>query len=108
MYPGGKNNMKDLLKQAQKMQQDLMKAQEDLKTREVETSSGGGMVTVKMDGSYHINSIKLDPAAVDPTDVEMLEDLIMAALHEAHQKVESNTNDEMSKLTGGMKLPGLF
>jgi hypothetical protein len=108
MFPGGKKGMKDLMKQAQKMQQDLQKAQEDLANMIVEGSAGGGMVIVKMNGQNEVISLKIDPEVVDPNDVEMLEDLIIAALNEAKEKVSKNSEDEMSKLTGGMKIPGLF
>jgi DNA-binding YbaB/EbfC family protein len=107
MFPGGKN-MKDLMKQAQKMQADMMKQQEELENQTFEATSGGGMVTVKMNGKFETQSIKIDPQAVDPTDVEMLEDLILAALQEAFKKAGEASNDAMGKLTGGMKIPGLF
>lgn len=107
MFPGGKKGMKDLMKQAQKMQEDLAKAQEELSNKIVEASSGGGMVTVEMNGKYEVKKLKIDPEAVDPDDVEMLEDLIIAALNEAKEKISSQTESEMSKLTGGMNIPGL-
>ncbi|MCD4828078.1 MAG: YbaB/EbfC family nucleoid-associated protein [Candidatus Cloacimonetes bacterium] len=108
MYPGGKKGMKDLMKQAQKMQQDLMKAQEELATQEVEASAGGGMVKLVMNGKHEIISLKIDPEAVDPDDVEMLEDLVMAAFREAQEKISRTSDDEMGKLTGGLNIPGLF
>ena len=107
MLPGGKN-MKDLMKQAQKMQQEMMKSQEELENKIFESSSGGGMVKIEMNGKFELKSIKLDPEAVDPEDVEMLEDLIIAAIQEAHAKVSETSNEAMGKLTGGMKIPGLF
>jgi hypothetical protein len=107
MLPGGKN-MKDLMKQAQKMQQEMMKSQEELENKLFQASSGGGMVKVEMNGKHEIASIKIDPQAVDPDDVEMLEDLILAALQEVSSKVSEASNDAMGKLTGGMKIPGLF
>jgi len=107
MLPGGKN-MKDLMKQAQRMQQEMMKSQEELENQIFEASSGGGMVKVQMNGKYEVKSIKIDPEAVDPEDVEMLEDLILAALEEVQSKVAAASSDAMGKLTGGMKLPGLF
>ncbi|MDZ4121859.1 MAG: YbaB/EbfC family nucleoid-associated protein [Candidatus Cloacimonadaceae bacterium] len=107
MLPGGKN-MKDLMKQAQRMQQEMMKQQEDLENQIFEASSGGGMVKVQMNGKYEVKSLKIDPQAVDPEDVEMLEDLIVAALMEVQDKVASASQDAMGKLTGGMKIPGLF
>jgi nucleoid-associated protein EbfC len=108
MFPGGKKGMKDLMKQAQKMQKDMQKAQEDLASMIVEGTSGGGMVTVKMNGQNKVLSVKLDPEVVDPDDIEMLEDLIMAATNEAQEKISQTSEQEMSKLTGGMKIPGLF
>lgn len=108
MFPGGKKGMKDLMKQAQKMQQDLAKAQEELANKIVEGSSGGGMVKVEMNGKNQVLSIKIDPEVVDPDDIEMLEDLIIAALNEAQEKVSQSSETELSKLTGGMKIPGLF
>ena len=108
MFPGGKKGMKDLMKQAQKMQQDLAKAQEELANKIVEGTSGGGMVKVEMNGKNQVLSLKIDPEVVDPNDIEMLEDLIIAAINEAQEKVSKSSEDEMSKLTGGMKIPGLL
>ena len=108
MYPGGKKGMKDLMKQAQKMQQDLAKAQEELANMVVEGTSGGGMVKVEMNGKNQILSIKIDKEVVDPDDIEMLEDLIIAAINEAHEKVVKSSEDELSKFTGGIKIPGLI
>jgi len=108
MFPGGKKGMKDLMKQAQKMQKDMQKAQEELANMVVEGTSGGGMVTVKMNGQNKVLSVKIDPDVVDPDDIEMLEDLIMAATNEAQEKISKTSEQEMSKLTGGMKIPGLF
>lgn len=107
MLPGGKN-MKDLMKQAQKMQQEMMKQQEDLENQIFEASAGGGMVKVEMNGKHDLVSIKIQPEAVDPDDVEMLEDLILAAIQEVGNKVTEASSDAMGKLTGGMKIPGLF
>ncbi len=108
MFPGGKKGMNDLMKQAKKMQQDLMKAQEELASKEVEASSGGGMVTVVMNGKYEIKSLKIAEEAVDPDDIEMLEDLVIAAFRECVEKISRSSESEMSKLTGGMNIPGLF
>lgn len=107
MFPGGKN-MKDLMKQAQKMQQEMMKQQEDLESQVFTASAGGGMVKVEMNGKHELVSIKIQPEAVDPEDVEMLEDLILAAMQDVTAKVTETANDAMGKLTGGMKIPGLF
>ena len=108
MFPGGNKGMKDLMKQAQKMQQDLAKSQEELANKIVEGSSGGGMVTVKMNGKNQIISLKIDKEVVDPEDVEMLEDLIIAAINEAQEKISQTSQDELSKLTGGINIPGMF
>lgn len=110
MYPGGKQgNMNDLMKQAKKMQEQMMKAQEELANQVVEATAGGGMVTVRMNGQNELLSVKLDKEVVDPDDVEMLEDLILAAVNEAHQKIAKSSEEEMSKLIpGNMKIPGLF
>ncbi|MBC8385326.1 MAG: YbaB/EbfC family nucleoid-associated protein [Candidatus Cloacimonetes bacterium] len=108
MFPGGKKGMQDLMKQAKKMQQNLAKAQEELANTVVEATSGGGMVTVQMNGKNQILSLKIDPEVIDPDDIEMLEDLIIAAINEAHEKVSKTSEDEMSKYTGGVKIPGLF
>ncbi len=108
MFPGGNKGMKDLMKQAQKMQQDLAKAQEELANKIVEGSSGGGMVTVKMNGKNQIISLKIDKEVVDPEDVEMLEDLIIAAINEAQEKISQTSQDELGKLTGGINIPGMF
>jgi DNA-binding YbaB/EbfC family protein len=107
MFPGGKN-MKDLMKQAQKMQAEMMKSQSELESKEFEASSGGGVVKVVLTGKYELKSLKIDPAAVDPEDVEMLEDMIVAAIQEAHSKVSEASEETMGKLTGGMKIPGMF
>jgi len=109
MFAGGGNkNMQALMKQAQKMQRDLAKAQEELEKAEIEVSSGGGMVTVVMDGKYKLKSIKIDKEAVDPDDLDMLQDMILAAINEATQKIAKMSDESMGKMTGGMKIPGLF
>ncbi len=106
MLPGGKN-MQQLMKQAQKMQAEMMKQQEELQNTVFSASSGGGMVTVNMNGQYEIVSLKIDPQVVDPDDVEMLEDLVTAAIQEVLTKVSEATNNAMSQLTSGIKIPGL-
>ena len=108
MFPGGNKGMKDLMKKAQKMQQDLAKAQEELANKIVEGSAGGGMVKVEMNGKNQIVSLKIDKEVVDPEDVEMLEDLIIAAINEAQEKITQTSQDELSKLTGGINIPGMF
>jgi DNA-binding YbaB/EbfC family protein len=103
--------MKDigkLLKQAQQVQAKVAEMQAELALKTVEASAGGGMVTVVMNGRNEVVSIKIDPEVVDPADVEMLEDLVIAALNEARSKVEEMIKNEMSAITGGLPLPGLF
>ena len=106
MLPGGKN-MQQLMKQAQKMQAEMMKQQEELQNTIFSASSGGGMVTVDMNGQYEVVSLKIDPQVVDPEDVEMLEDLVTAAIQEVLNKVNEATNNAMNQLTSGIKIPGL-
>ena len=111
-FPGGMGggNMSSMLKQAQKMQKDMEKMQEELKTKTVEASAGGGAVTVTVTGDKAIASIVIKPEAVDPEDVEMLQDLILAAVNEGLKKADEMAASEMGKITGGLggKMPGLF
>ncbi|MCB5230160.1 MAG: YbaB/EbfC family nucleoid-associated protein [Candidatus Cloacimonas sp.] len=108
MFPGGKKGLKNLMDQAKKMQDDLAKAQEELANQIVEVSTGGGMVKLVINGKYEIKELKIEKEVVDPEDVEMLEDLIIAAFNEAKDKIAQNSENEMSKLTGGLNIPGLF
>ncbi len=103
--PGGMN-MGNLMKQAQKMQKQMEEAQENLEASEMTASAGGGVVEVTVNGNKEIKNIKIDPDVVDPEDVETLEDLVTAAVNEAIRKMEEQTQEEMSKITGGMG--GLF
>jgi hypothetical protein len=96
------------MKQAQKMQKRMLEIQEDLANRTVETTVGGGMVTAVANGQQELVSITISPDVVDPNDVEMLEDLIVAAVNEARNKAQELMGDEMSKLTGGIKIPGMM
>jgi nucleoid-associated protein EbfC len=100
--------MGNIMKQAQQMQQKIMKLQEELAQRTVEASVGGGMVTVTVNGKSEVLRIKIEPQAVDPDDVEMLEDLVVAGVNEALRKAQEMVAEEMSKLTGGLKIPGLM
>ena len=104
----GGGNMQSMLKQAQKMQEDMAEKQAELEAREYEVAAGGGVVNVKINGKKEILSVKLAEEIVDPDDIETLEDLITAAVNEAIKKVESVSQDEMSKITGSMSLPGMF
>lgn len=101
-------NMNNMIKQAQKMQQDMLRMQEELETKTVEATVGGGMVTVEVSGKKELVKISIQPDAVDPEDVEMLEDLILAAVNEGMRKAEEMAATEMNKIAGGMNIPGLF
>jgi len=103
-----KGGMGNIMKQAQQMQQKMLKIQEEMAERTVEASVGGGMVTVVANGRSEVISVKIEPQAVDPDDVEMLEDLVLAGVNEALRKAQEMMANEMTKLTGGMKIPGLF
>lgn len=103
-----KGGMGNLFKQAQQMQQKMVKMQEELAQRTVEASVGGGMVSVMVNGKNEVLRLKIEPQVVDPDDIEMLEDLVLAGVNEALRKSQEMISDEMSKLTGGMKIPGLF
>ena len=105
---GGPANMQSMLKQAQKMQEDMAAMQAELEEREYEVCAGGGVVNVKINGKKEIISVNISPEVVDPDDIETLEDLIVAAMNEAIKKVETVSQDEMSKITGSMSLPGMF
>lgn len=103
--PGSMNNM---IKQAQKMQKEMQRVQEELATKEVEASVGGGAVVVRANGSKSVVSIKINPEVLDPEDVEMIEDLILTAVNQALDSAEEMMSTSMSKVTGGMGIPGLF
>ena len=101
----GGGNMNNMIRQAQKMQQDMMKAQEELESKTYEAQAGGGVVSASVSGKKELLSVTIDPEAVDPDDVEMLQDLIVAAVNEALRKAADDAASEMSKLTGGLNLP---
>jgi len=101
-------NINKLMKQAQQMQAQIAKMQEELEEKTLEATAGGGVVKVVVNGRQEFLDIKIDPEAVDPDDVEMLEDLILAAVNEALRKVQDMINQEMGKITGGMNIPGMF
>ena len=105
---GGPSNMQSMLKQAQKMQEEMAEKQAELEAREYDVAAGGGVVNVKINGKKEILSVKIDPEVVDPDDVETLEDLIVAGVNEAIKKVELVSQDEMAKITGSMAIPGMF
>ena len=101
-FPGmGGGNMQQMIKQAQKMQQNIQKLQEELEVREFEGSAGGGMVQVKANGKKELTQILIKPEAVDPEDVEMLQDMVLAAVNQVMRLVEETSEAEMAKLTGG-------
>ena len=102
-----RGGMGNLMKQAQQMQQKMMKLQEEIAQKTLDASVGGGMVTVTVNGKSEVLRIKIEPQVVDPNDVEMLEDLIVAGVNEAVRKAQEMMAEEMSKLTGGLKIPGL-
>lgn len=104
----GKGPMGNLVKQAQRMQAQIVKLQEEMADKTVEAGAGGGMVTVVANGRQEIVSIKVEKEVVDPEDVEMLEDLLLAAVNEALKKSQEMASQEMQKVTGGMNLPGIF
>jgi DNA-binding YbaB/EbfC family protein len=101
-------NMNQMMKQVKKMQEQMMKAQEELGNKTVEGTAGGGVVTVTANGHKKILNIQINPEAVDPDDIEMLQDLILAAVNDAISKAEEMSNQDMGKFTGGMNMPGLF
>ncbi|MBE6846256.1 MAG: YbaB/EbfC family nucleoid-associated protein [Ruminococcus sp.] len=104
----GGGNMNSMIKQAQKMQDEITALQTDIEQREFSATSGGGVVEVTVTGAKNIKSLTIKPEAVDPEDVEMLQDLVVSAINEAMNEVEKVTEDEMNKITGGVALPGLF
>ena len=105
---GGAGNMNQMLKQAQKMQEDMTALQADLEQREYSASSGGGMVEVTVDGKHLVKLIKINPDIIDPEDSEMLEDLITVAINEAISNAIKTAEEEMGAITGGLNMPGLF
>jgi len=104
---GGGMNM-NMIKQAQKMQQDMLKMQEELEAKEFEATVGGGTVTARVNGKHEVVGLNISPEAVDPDDVEMLQDMVVAAVNEAMRKAEAESQQNMARLTGGLNLGGLF
>ena len=102
---GGMPNMNNMMKQVQKMQKDMAKVQEEVQTAQVEASAGGGAVSVVVSGAKQVVSITIKPEVVDPEDIEMLQDLIIAAVNEGIRKADEMVSKEMGKVTGGMNLP---
>jgi DNA-binding YbaB/EbfC family protein len=104
-FPGGMGN---LMKQAQQLQEQMRRMQEELEQRTVEASAGGGMVKVVVNGKKELIDITIDPAAVDPEDVDMLQDLVLAAVNEGIHQADEMYREEMGRLTGGLNIPGMF
>lgn len=105
---GGPQNMNSMIRQAQKMQEDMAVLQEELNLREYEIKAGGGMVAVLINGNKEVKNISIDPQIVDPEDIETLQDILVAAVNEAIKKVEETNSAEMEKVTGKLNMPGLF
>ena len=108
MGKGPSNNMNQMLKQAQQMQDKITDLQADLEQREFTGTAGGGVVQVVINGKRNVLKLDIKPEVVDPEDIEMLQDLIISAINEAVNNIETTTEAEMSKITGGVSLPGLF
>lgn len=102
------NNMNQMMKQVKKMQEQMLKAQEELGNKVIDGSAGGGVVTAQVNGHKKVIALNIKPEAVDPDDVEMLQDLVLTAVNDALNKAEELANQDMGKFTGGMKIPGLF
>lgn len=102
------NNINQMMKQVKKMQEQMLKAQEELANKTVDGSAGGGVVTVTANGQKKILNVTIKPEAVDPDDVEMLQDLVLTAVNDALTKAEEMAAKDMSKFTGGLNIPGLF
>ena len=105
---GGPTDMNGMIRQAQKMQEEMAALQEELDAKEYEVQAGGGAVTVKINGKMEVLSIDMTPEVVDPDDIETLGDILVAAVNEAIKKVSETNNEAMSKITGGLNVPGLF
>ena len=107
--PGGMGmNQAAMMKQAQKMQQDMLRMQEEMERKTFKATSGGGMVTAEVNGKHELLNLTIDPEAVDPDDVEMLQDMVIAAVNEAMRTADAEAAANMSRLTGGLNLGGLF
>jgi len=106
--PGGGMNMQQMIKQAQKMQRQMEEMQADMANMSLEVSAGGGAVKVTINGEKQITNLVISPDVVDPEDVEMLQDLVISAVNEAIRQMDEAANAQVSKITGGMNLPGVF
>lgn len=105
--PNQGGNQKDMMAKIQKMQEDMQAKQAELEERQYEVTSGGGMITIGITGKKEVTKVKIDPSIVDPEDIEMLEDMITAAVNEAINKVEKTTEEEMGSVTSGLDLPNI-
>ena len=105
---GGPSNLNAMIKQAQKMQEDMQNLQAELELREYDIKAGGGVVSLKINGKKEVLALDVAPELVDPDDIETMTDIIIAAVNEGIKRVEDTNNEEMSKITGGMGLPGMF
>ena len=105
--PGGMNQAA-MIKQAQKMQQEMLRMQEEMENATYKATAGGGMVTAEVSGKHQVVSLEINPEAVDPEDVEMLQDMVIAAINEAMRNADNESANQMSRLTGGRNLGGLF
>ena len=105
--PGGMNQA-SMMKQAQKMQQELLRLQQEQETKTYTAASGGGMVSATVNGKHELTALEINPEAVDPDDVEMLQDMVMAAVNEAFRAADTDAANNMSRLTGGLNLGGMF
>ena len=108
MPGGGGMNQAAMMKQAQKMQQEMLRMQEEMENKTYSATTGGGMVTATVNGKHEVVDLKINPEAVDPDDVEMLQDMIIAAVNEAMRAADADSAQNMSRLTGGLNLGGLF
>ena len=106
--PGGGMNQAAMMKQAQKMHQEMLRMQEEMETKTYSASAGGGMVKAEVNGKNEVLSLQINPEAVDPDDVEMLQDMVIAAVNEALRTAETDKANQMSRMTGGLNLGGLF
>ena len=104
---GGPQNMQSMLRQAQKMQESIEEKKAELEEKEYVVSSGGGMVEITVKGNHEVKAIGINPEVVDPEDVEMLEDMLVAAFNEAMRQIDEESEREMEKVTGGLNIPGL-
>ena len=106
--PGGGMNQAAMMKQAQKMQQEMLRMQEEMESKTYSATTGGGMVTATVNGKHELQDLQINPEAVDPDDVDMLQDMVIAAVNEAMRAADADSAQNMSRLTGGLNLGGLF